>query len=286
MIRVCETGRNPTVRHLGRTRGVSVAWLHECFQMRDIHLQYVDTAQQAADIYTKMFNNPAKWEAVCDLVGVLDPKRLTEIMGKRCEYWTTSTATRGEAAAAPLDPHVVLDLPRGRTDVAPDDVFVMDLYPGRNMLITSATQNGISTRISACNFWPTQARTYVHGKGRCLGCTFEKGVPRVGVLSRPQKELMSFFNDVLRESMGSIGFEWTSLQINVDTVSDSHVDKNNKAATKPTERIWNWVSQVLEGIPRNVTQILLTDANGKIGKIKEWDILEEPVDLQAELRTG
>jgi hypothetical protein len=60
MIRVCETGRNPTMRHLGRTHGVSVAWLHERFQSDGAHLQYVDTAQQAADIYTKMFNNPAK----------------------------------------------------------------------------------------------------------------------------------------------------------------------------------------------------------------------------------
>ena len=38
---------------------------------------------------------------------------------------------------------------------------------------------------------------------------------------------MAYLNDVLRDSLGRIGFEWTSLQINVDTVSDSHVDKNN-----------------------------------------------------------
>ena len=31
MIRVCQTGRNPTMRHLGRTHSVSVAWLHEWF---------------------------------------------------------------------------------------------------------------------------------------------------------------------------------------------------------------------------------------------------------------
>eukprot|EP00972_Heterocapsa_arctica_P070192 10369016-Heterocapsa_arctica.AAC.1 len=31
MIRVVETGRNPMMRYLQRTHGVSVAWLHETF---------------------------------------------------------------------------------------------------------------------------------------------------------------------------------------------------------------------------------------------------------------
>ena len=32
MIRVIETGKNPTMRYLHRTHRVSVAWLHEVFQ--------------------------------------------------------------------------------------------------------------------------------------------------------------------------------------------------------------------------------------------------------------
>ena len=31
MMKVMETGRNPTMRHLGRTHRVSIAWLHERF---------------------------------------------------------------------------------------------------------------------------------------------------------------------------------------------------------------------------------------------------------------
>ena len=27
-IRVCSTGRNPTMRHLGRMHGVQISWLH------------------------------------------------------------------------------------------------------------------------------------------------------------------------------------------------------------------------------------------------------------------
>ena len=32
MMRVVETGRNPTMRYIGRTHGVSIAWLHERFK--------------------------------------------------------------------------------------------------------------------------------------------------------------------------------------------------------------------------------------------------------------
>ena len=40
MIRVCQPGRNPTMRHLGRTHRVSVAWLHERFAELDLDLSF------------------------------------------------------------------------------------------------------------------------------------------------------------------------------------------------------------------------------------------------------
>ena len=56
MIRVCETGRNPTMRHLGRTHGVSVAWLHEQLYIRKLcPIEYTESLDMAADIYTKAF---------------------------------------------------------------------------------------------------------------------------------------------------------------------------------------------------------------------------------------
>ena len=38
MIRVVETGKNPTMRYLGRTHGVSIAWLHETFKGEALRL--------------------------------------------------------------------------------------------------------------------------------------------------------------------------------------------------------------------------------------------------------
>jgi len=56
MIKVCNSGRNPTMRNLLRTHGVSVAFLKGAFDRKDIVLQYVQPSRQAADIYTKGFH--------------------------------------------------------------------------------------------------------------------------------------------------------------------------------------------------------------------------------------
>ncbi len=46
MIRVCKTGRNPTMRHIGRTHRVSVAFTHERFTLPGIDLVYEMTHTQ------------------------------------------------------------------------------------------------------------------------------------------------------------------------------------------------------------------------------------------------
>ena len=79
MIRIVETGRNPTMRYLGRTHGISVAWLHEVFQGDDLNLAYEISARMCADIYTKAFTDADKWKSACWLIGVCDPKELENL---------------------------------------------------------------------------------------------------------------------------------------------------------------------------------------------------------------
>ena len=57
MIRVIETGKNPTMRYLHRTHRVSVAWLHEVFKGDHLRLMYEISARMAADIFTKAFSD-------------------------------------------------------------------------------------------------------------------------------------------------------------------------------------------------------------------------------------
>ena len=69
-IRVIQTGRNPTMRHMNRTHGVSIAAIHEKWKAGQFVVEYVPSSLQAADIFTKSFSLPRQWEAVCRLVGI------------------------------------------------------------------------------------------------------------------------------------------------------------------------------------------------------------------------
>ena len=72
MIGVVRSGRNPTMRHLGRTHGISIMCLHEHVGKEHVVLMYWTTAKMAADIHTKGFKNPLAWQKACMLINLLD----------------------------------------------------------------------------------------------------------------------------------------------------------------------------------------------------------------------
>ena len=76
MIGVVRSGRNPTMRHLERTHGSSIASMHEHFQKDHFVLIYEITAKMAADIHTKGFKNPMAWKKACMLINLLEPQDL------------------------------------------------------------------------------------------------------------------------------------------------------------------------------------------------------------------
>ena len=55
MIEVIRTGRNPTMRHIGRVHGVSISFLHQVYRRIDVSINYISSTLMAADIYTKTF---------------------------------------------------------------------------------------------------------------------------------------------------------------------------------------------------------------------------------------
>ena len=75
MMRVIETGRNPTMRYIGRTHGISVAWLHERFLGEDVSMAYEVSARMCADIYTKAFAGASEREHVMKLIAHLIPNK-------------------------------------------------------------------------------------------------------------------------------------------------------------------------------------------------------------------
>ena len=78
MIRVIESGRNPTMRHLGRVHRISVAWLHEQLGTSEsrgpVKIHWTETECMAADIYAKAFTDKDKWDHALRLIGIVDPK--------------------------------------------------------------------------------------------------------------------------------------------------------------------------------------------------------------------
>ena len=97
MLQVVKTGRNPTMRYLHRTHRVDVQWLHERFKdTEEVDLSYELSARMCADIYTKAFTDPAKWEHACDLINIISPDRLREVISKHAENGAPSSTDGGD----------------------------------------------------------------------------------------------------------------------------------------------------------------------------------------------
>ena len=70
-IQILKIQKNPTLSHLNRTHRVNVSWLCEVFRnLNEVELKYCKTDEMAADIFTKAFTNPIKWNAALDLRGI------------------------------------------------------------------------------------------------------------------------------------------------------------------------------------------------------------------------
>ena len=81
-------------------------------------------------------------------------------------------------------------------------------------------------------FWPRQRRTHVVGdnqSGSCLGATYERSVPRLGHFTERYANVIKCINAVVRAKLGAHvdTFQWASIQVNVNIVSQMHTDSNN-----------------------------------------------------------
>ena len=99
-IKVAQSGRNPTMRYLGCTHGVSVSWLHETCKGADLMLAYEVSARMAADIYTKAFADPETWKSACLLLGVCDPRELDDL-ARNSKEWEQPLPQSGGTAHSP-----------------------------------------------------------------------------------------------------------------------------------------------------------------------------------------
>ena len=80
--------------------------------------------------------------------------------------------------------------------------------------------------------WPRQARRHVQpagqykaGLGTCLGATYELGQTRLGRMTDAMSDICIRLNSMMNKYVSN--FTWTSIQININTVSQRHCDANN-----------------------------------------------------------
>ena len=70
---IIRTGKNPTMRHLSRTQGVNVSWLHDLYVKKAFGVVYTRTEAQCADVFTKSFRELPKWLQAIRLIGIGKP---------------------------------------------------------------------------------------------------------------------------------------------------------------------------------------------------------------------
>ena len=76
MIRVIQSGRNPTMRYLHRTHRISIAALHELITgqtelSKVVGCEYTNSTGMAVDIFTKGFTDKNKWLHATRSIGMV-----------------------------------------------------------------------------------------------------------------------------------------------------------------------------------------------------------------------
>ena len=127
MIQIMKSGKSDKLRHVGRTHRVSIHWLHERFQEPHYKLEYCESADQAADVFTKAFQDRLRWARACELINHVVPSQVVRYAG------VPKCTTRGGTPAAPISTEIVdhdtvvhLDNDHDSDSVVNDDTFTHD----------------------------------------------------------------------------------------------------------------------------------------------------------------
>ena len=174
MIGVVRSGRNPTMRHLERTHGISITSLHEHFSKDHFVLMYEITAKMAADIHTKGFTNPLAWKNACMLINLLEPEDLgSNHLADLAQPTTDVDTTVRQVFQAKTDE--VPNFPYTETPILPPEVYRKGLssreklqeLPGMDPMFVVKTPTLFRTRAAGVKLPAGCLRStwiLVHGK--------------------------------------------------------------------------------------------------------------------------
>ena len=217
MVQICNTGKNPTMRHLNRTHKIDVKWLHERFQDSYLELKWTSTDEMRGDIFTKGFSEPDKFRHACDLIYHVDPNT----------FWQAPRSGDGGGSGAPQDSSK--RSARGSAAAATDKEQSPLHYTVKEgeKIGLDPTLRGNAARLLEKTPLPKQARRALSGYGTCLGNTMNQSGAYIGQKTRESRELMITLNEMISKALNGRPFYWGSLQVNEDSVSETHTDRNN-----------------------------------------------------------
>ena len=80
--RILKSGKNPTMKSLPRTHGISLAQVHECVNQRDngISIRKCEGTAQRADIFTKVFVTARDFNNARRNVNIFSEKEFNDIV--------------------------------------------------------------------------------------------------------------------------------------------------------------------------------------------------------------
>ena len=223
MIQVCRTGRNPTMRHLGRTHKVDVQWLHERFAEPYYNLLYEPTLGMRADIFTKGFVDSDKWRHALDLISHVFPEECWQFPHPRLLPPEHGTGGNQDTTAVEALPQVAAPV---QLRLQQQQVFPSGVKHGDSFEFSNKRKKRVQALLDATTF-PVNRRTVTPGLGTCVGSTYDTSGPRIGGHTAKMSRLIMAINDALEKTLEGIPFRWGSLQLNQNTVSRLHTDKNN-----------------------------------------------------------
>ena len=183
MIRVMRTGKNPTMKTLGRTHRISVAWLHERFARGDFELAYEKSDQQAADAMTKAFSDVSKWEQVCALMNHVHPDKLWRPRRREDEGIRAAGGLQQTAeSSVPSAPHRRASANNHDSQQQPEKprhtALAQAVKVGDKFNFSAEAAREMARALEAIE-WPQQSRKVIEGRGTCVGATYDPSGPRL-----------------------------------------------------------------------------------------------------------
>ena len=190
-LQIVRTGKNPTLRHIGRTHRVSIAWLAEALSHDDMHVLYETSDRMAADIFTKPFTDPRKWAHACQLIGLCMKPDLPNAIALRVQTFSdlpnvplpAFVVSPTSCSLSPVDPPV--DVVHGPSERAfrvrfeePETSLRMQVRQ-----LPADRYHAILALLDTVD-WPRNRRQVINGKGICLGATYHLDGPKVAGATR------------------------------------------------------------------------------------------------------